>query len=556
MSFFGVLMASLNKDFKIVLRNWHTIASVMILPFFLIGVIGFVFSTGQDTTINIGLENMGTDFIEPIRTVALFEVENCEEAILQRKVKACIRQTDQRAVTVLIDNTEVNLYPHIISLIQRSFERRNKDLAIEQIGVLQSSLQSQIESLDDIVIQVQIVDVLFDEQKREFERIQLALNLTSEQVKLKLMEIHSFNEAVKSSKSQFDTDKRILEQDINQFRRDLLELKSSVDMIDIDKLEEYDYDIAQEVRAVKAKINQAIQALDIIQENLDRNQDMYMLIIGQGESMYNATSELLNAFEAQEKNLMESADRLMIVQNTSQGMIIAIQGIKDASSDVLNFSAEGIVNSMTSRFEPLFDLDIRLLLMPVVLMMVIVFLAIIISSLLGYEELNSKAMIRIELSRTKRYIIDISKLIIILFVVSLNVGLLLLFASASWNVSYEGSLLQIIGYSAMGTFTFSCMGLAISYFIRKPFLLFITSTFVALIFIISSGILRPKELLSETRALFISANPAAMLLEGMRAFMFGIAAADILLRMIGAMIFAVILLTVARAYWKKSVFRD
>jgi hypothetical protein len=552
----GVLLASLNKDFKIVLRNWQTIVSIMILPFFMIAVIGFVFASGAETTINVGLENMELDFIEPIRTINLMQVDSCEEAILSRAVKACIRQTDQNAVTVLIDNTEVNLYPHIISLIQRGFERSNRNFAIQQIGALQGSLQNQLESLDDIVVQVQIVDVLFEEQKREFSRIQLSLNVTSAQVRQKLEEIRQFNEAVKSSKNQFDYDKALLESDIRQFRSDLLELQYSINRIDMNRLEEFDSSVAAEVRTIKSKLAQAIDALDIVEDNLERNQDMYMLIIQQGESMQNATEGLLHVFETQEKALIESAERLDIVQNTSHSMIIAIQGIKDSSSDVLNFSAEGIVNSMTSRFEPMFDLDIRLLLMPVVLMMVIVFLALIVSSLLGYEELNSKAMIRIELSETRRDIIDLSKLIIILAVVSFNVLLLLLFASASWNIEYGGNFMQIMGYSLMGTLTFACLGLSISYMVRKPFLLFISSTFVALIFIMSSGILRPKELLSASRAFFVNANPAAMILEGMRAFIFGTSSADIVLRMVGAMIFSIVILTIARIYWKKSIFRD
>jgi hypothetical protein len=556
MSSIGVLLASLNKDFKIVLRNWQTIVSIMILPFFLMGVIGFVFSSGQDTTISVGLENIDLDFIEPIRTVELLQVQNCEEAILSRKVKACIRQTDEKAVTVLIDNTEVNLYPHIISLIQRGFEKSNKNYAVQQIGALQNSLKNQLLSLDDIVIQVQIVDVLFEEQKGEFAKIKIALNTTSEEIKVKLTEIIAFNQAIRNSKTQFDKDKIALENDINLFRVDLIELKSSVDQVDIVKLEEFDASVAQEFLSVKTRINQAIDALDIIEENLDRNQDMYLLIMNQGASMENATANLLTTFEAQEKAVIDSAARLNIVQNTSQSMIFAIQGIKNSSTEVLNFSAEGIVNSLTSRFEPLFDLDIRLLLMPVVIMMVVVFLSLIISSLLGYEELSSKAMIRIELSETRRDLIDFSKLIIILTVVTLNVVLLLLFASASWNIEFGQNFFHIVGYSAMGTLTFACIGLGISYFIRKPFLLFISSTFVALIFIISSGILRPKELLSASRAIFINANPAAMILEGMRAFLFGSAAADIVVRMIIAVFVSIGFLTIARLYWKKSIFKD
>ena len=556
MTFFSVLFASLIKDFKIVLRNWQTIVSIMVLPFFLVGVIGFVFAAGQDTVINVGLENVELDFIEPIRTINLVQVDNCEESILLRDIKACIRQTDERAVTVLIDNTEVNLYPHIISLIQRGFERSNKDFAIEQIGALQGSLQNQLSSLDEIVVEVQIVDVLFEEQKREFANLQLSLNITIEQIREKLDEIKAFNEAVKSSKEQFDRDKTILESDIRQFQRDLQELQSSVNSIDMVRLEEFDSSVAAEVNEIKSKLTQALNALDIVEENLERNQDMYTLIITQGESMQNATETLLQAFESQENALLDSAERLEIVQNTSNSMIIAIQGIKEASSDVLNFSADQVVNSLTSRFEPMFDLDIRLLLMPVVLMMVIVFLSLIISSLLGYEELNSKAMIRIELSETRRDIIDLSKLIIILGVVSFNVILLLLFASASWNIEYGGNAIQIVGYSLMGTLTFATLGLSISYLVRKPFLLFISSTFVALIFIMSSGILRPKELLSASRAIFVNANPAAMILEGMRAFIFGTASADIVLRMVIATIISIGILTLARYYWKKSIFRD
>jgi hypothetical protein len=80
---------------------------------------------------------MELDFIEPIRTVDLLQVHSCEEAILSRKVKACIRQTDQKAVTVLIDNTEVNLYPHIISLdTERDLRGATGTYAIQQIGAL------------------------------------------------------------------------------------------------------------------------------------------------------------------------------------------------------------------------------------------------------------------------------------------------------------------------------------------------------------------------------------------------------------------------------------
>ncbi|MFT4309803.1 MAG: ABC transporter permease [Candidatus Woesearchaeota archaeon] len=552
----GVFKASIVKDFKIVLRNWQTTLSIMILPFILIAVIGIVFSSGEGTVINVGLEGIELDFIEPMRSVALVEVDDCRESILSRQVKACILRTDERAVTVLIDNTDVNLYPHIISLIQRGFERSNRNIAMDQIGRLQGNLQQQIHSLDDIVIQVRLVDVLFEEQKREFINIGQGLNHTIRQISQKHDEIMLFNEAVRDTKKDFEVDKEILESDIRLFRSDLLEIKSTMDRIDMNELQDFDSVLATEVGLLMSKVDDAIRALDMIEDNLDRNMDMYMLILGQGENMQKATEELLIAFEMQSQTLSESAERLDIVQNTSQDMTLAIEGIKDASADVLNFSAEEIVNSLASRFEPVFDLDIRLLLMPVVLMMVIVFLSMTTSSLLGYEELSSKAMIRIELSQTSRALIDLSKLIIILSVVIFNVTLLVLFSSASWGIGYGGNILQIIGYSLLGALTFSCIGLGLSYLVKKPFLLFITSTFISLMFIVSSGILRPKELLSASRALLVEINAAAMVMEGIRALIYGTQITGILIQMIIAAVLSVAFLVAARIYWKKSVFKD
>jgi hypothetical protein len=118
---------------------------------------------------------------------------------------------------------------------------------------LQNSLKNQLLSLDDIVIQVQIVDVLFEEQKGEFAKIKIALNTTSEEIKVKLTEIIAFNQAIRNSKTQFDKDKIALENDINLFRADLIELKSSVDQVDIVKLEEFDASVAQEFLSVKSK---------------------------------------------------------------------------------------------------------------------------------------------------------------------------------------------------------------------------------------------------------------------------------------------------------------
>ena len=136
------------------------------------------------------------------------------------------------------------------------------------------------------------------------------------------------------------------------------------------------------------------------------------------------------------------------------------------------------------------------------------------------------------------------------------VNILLMYAIAVllWNATFVLRIPILLAISIPVILIFAHFGMALAYLVRQSFLLFVSATFAAVFFIIGSGLLRPPELLDQTRSAFIMANPSSLFLQTATGAIFG---GPISMTGIFIWLFvSALILILARIAWFRTVFRD
>ena len=547
---------SLKKDFRLVVRNWHTILSIMLLPLLLVILIGMLFSTQQNPRVSIALEGINASIFSGVDGVNTFNTNSCSDAIRNHNAVACVAKSDNGMLNAYFDNSKLNLYTYVFLTVQSQIEKQNKILAANKILDLQSQLQKEMVGLSSISDELAKSSDSLGQQKNSLQNVQNTLDMKSRDLNDSMQNMQMFILQIQSQKNSYESDKSQIKTQTADLKMQLSQLQSQINQIDMNALEKQDPQLAAQIKQFNSQVDNYYSAIDLINQDLDKNSQTYDMILAQSNNVYSSYQNISNELNAQKKFVAAQSNQLGQVEQGSKNISGALITIDKSFKGQLSFTPESVINSLTAHFKLFYDKEIKILILPTILMMIVVFLSVIISSLLGFEEVSSDAMLRLELSGASRFVADFSKLTIITLMVLINILILLIFSSVFWNTNYGSALILMLGFAMPGIMFFANIGLSLSYVVRKPFVLFIMSSFLSIAIMISTGILRPKEMLSPAEVLFINSNPATMILEGLRALILGSSYLTQLYLLVAAAAVSFFILWAARFYWQNSIFND
>ena len=543
-------LSSLRKDVKLLMRNWHTILSFMILPFALIIVIGFLFGSDTLGSIDIGFEGVNPSDI-PLsgRTNAII-VDSCVEDFARYSLTACVFESEN-GIEILIDNSRTNLYAYTISLLQQGIERQNERLAITSITAFKNELSEQLKALEETESQIILVDRSIESANRSIDNMQESLELTRESLTQERISLQDTRAQLESLNREFDERSLLITQELDTLSNDLRLLDQQL------LLARSQADAAHQAQIdqMRAQIDQSLRLIANLEATLATVSESQQVVLGQVVESSERLDTLLANFTVYATQIEEQRALIGSFSDTASELRTQLASVENGTRTALEFSPDDILRTLNPRFVLFYDDDARMLVLPMVIMMILVFLSIVIASLLAHEELTSPAMVRVELSAAPRWVIDISKLTVITGIVIINVALMYAIAVLLWNASFVTRIPLLLLISIPVIVTFANLGMSLAYLIKRPFLLFVSATFSAVFFIIGSGILRAPELLDEARSAFVAANPSSIFLSSATSAIFG----DGLTGMVGILIWlalSIIGLTIARIVWFRTVFRD
>lgn len=543
----STIVSSLQKDTKLIIRNWHTILSFMILPFVLILVIGFIFGTDSDATITVGFEGVDPAIFPDVDEIRSVEVASCRDEF--SGLNACIADMDGR-IEIFVDNSRTNLYAYTISLLQQAIERENEQAAITSISAFKSDLERQLASLQGASVQIANVDSSIADANASIEELERAIDETGTSLGQERITLQETRAELESLNAEFEARAARIESQLTDFENDLEELDDSL----ADARANVALDYVPEIDEMRQEISESLVLIEELKatiDNVDRSQDV---VLAQVVSSSARLDELLDSFTIYSERISSQRELVTALSATASDLEFQLGSVENGTREALGFTPSEILRSVNAKYTLFYDVDIRLIILPMVIMMILVFLSTVIGSLLTHEELTSSAMVRVELSASSRSIMDFSKTIVITGIVLINVLLMYVIALTLWNADFIARLPVLIGISIPAIITFALIGSGLAYLIRRPFVLFVAATFVSMMFIIGSGILRPPELLDQLRGSVVAANPATIFLEATRLTLLGGSGpiASLFIWLAASVLFLVI----SRRMWHRTVFRD
>lgn len=543
-------LSSLRKDLKLLVRNWHTILSFMILPFILIIIIGYLFGSDTLGLIDVGFEGTDPSMLPLSGRINPVVVDSCMDEFARLGLSACIIE-DEGRIEILVDNSRTNLYAYTVSLLQQGIERQNERLAVTSITEFKAELSAQLEALQETEEQIILVDRSIESANRSIDAMQVSFTATQESLTQERISLQDTRAQLESLNLEFDQRSERIIEDLDGLSADLRTLDAQLALVRNQADEQYRAQIDQ----MRAQIDQSLRLIANLETTLETVGESQRVVLTQVVESSERLDDLLANFSVYSDQIDEQRELIAAFASTAQELRTQLASVEDGTRIALAFSPEEILRSLNARFTLFYDDDVRMLILPMVVLMILVFLSIVIASLLAHQELTSPAMIRVELSASPRWIVDLSKLTVITGIVLVNVTLMYAIAVLLWNVSFVTRIPTLLLISIPVIIMFAQLGMSLAYLIRRPFLLFVSATFSAIFFIVGSGILRPPELLDPARSIFVTANPSSLFLSAATSAIFGDGVTN-LLGILAWLVVSVGLLIVARIVWFRTVFRD
>lgn len=541
---------TLRKDFKLLVRNWHTILGFMVLPFVLIVLIGFLFGSSTQGSVTVGLDGVNRSILPSNEHIRLIDVNTCSPGPGVPRFDACISKNGSR-VQIHVDNSQTNLYAYTLSVLQQAVSQANERSAFNSITVFKDRLQQQVNVLEQTKTQFSSINASLVEANHSIDAMRSGFKTTRASLVEERVQLQDTKAQLDSLKSRYDNQSADIATQLVTLKTQLAELRNNLTRIRPQVPSSYQAQIDQ----MLSQIDTSLTLIDEVETTMGTVSQSQRIVLAQVDNASMRLDQLLNNFSAYNDQIDQQARFVTALSRTSDSMQAQLANVENGTRSAIGFSPAQLLRSVNANYSLFYTSDIRVLVLPVVIMMILVFLAMVIGSLLTHEELTSPAMVRVELSASPRWLLDLSKIMVVTLVVELNVFLMYLIAMVLWSASFGPRLLLLLAVSVPTIVTFAHLGATLAYLVRRPFLLFVSTTFVAMVFIIASGILRPQELLDPARAVLIALNPATMFLAVTRSGILG-SALGWSIGSIAWMLVSFVIVAVARAAWSRTVFRD
>lgn len=501
------------KNTKVLFRSKGTLVMTVLGPLFIILLVGLAFSSSQNFKISIGtytpehsaLAQSFSDHLskDQFTVISFPSPEECKTAIRKGGIHTCIifpknfkiENGKTNEIVIYVDNSRQNLVYQVISSLSKNIELRSSELSLGMTSTLLSTLFTTKDTLKTDLLKI-------INMKQQGEDIQKSGDET-------LSDINTI--------------------DLSQITYDLSPIVSkSQDLSSRTKeIKEKGMDIAKEAKSFA----------DLVQQNTSFNTDPFMTSIAtlqtELNTLYNTTPEKLRAVllaiddtesELEGINTKLSGAQELVFASTEKINLIrrGIQNIRN-DLDILSSSlqttidridavdvtsAQAIVSPITTTVKPVTTENSTLLfLFPSLLILVVLFIGLFLSSTIIIMEKNSRAAFRNFTTPTSRIRIVFAHFLTVLLLVLAQaliiIALAFIFLHSNLFHNFGTTLLLLI---ISGTL-FVLLGILIGNLFSTQEGAMIVSLSLGTILLLLSNFIIPLENVSGILKTIVSYNP-------------------------------------------------
>ncbi|MDO8740150.1 MAG: ABC transporter permease [Candidatus Woesearchaeota archaeon] len=523
------LFSIIKKNFKLLLRSRTSALIVILGPLLIILLAGIAFNTSKSYSLNIGTYSPSynaliNSFIERLTdkqfAVRQFETENsCIDAIKKGTIHTCIvfpkdldfeNPSIENEITFHVDYSKINLVWIILDIVSSKISSRSRELSINLTTVIldkldrtKQELQNDLIVIDALVSENKDVNDKVSEVKASLSSMQLSFNkndLKADEIAAKTAEVNSkvtlllgySSASIATTQQLIDnvnnaagmmsanaSGKGILVSSANDAQTQVTDLSSSISNIS-SLISSYNSDIASLLSVMQA-------SSDDLQARLDK-----------AASLKSSASSKLDVIKS---TLDKAASELSAVKNSVRNIIANIEStkVKDAQS---------IVSPVKTKISPVTPETSNLnYVFPSLIVLVIMFISILLSSTLVMMEKMSRAYFRNFVTPTRDATFIFSAYLTNMLILVLQLIIILAISTIFLREIVLLGLLKSLPLLLLITTIFTFIGICIGYLFNSEETSTMASISVGAIMIFLSNLILPLESMPDYVRQIAAYNP-------------------------------------------------
>ncbi|MBN2567235.1 ABC transporter permease [Candidatus Woesearchaeota archaeon] len=504
----------IKKNFRLLLRSKSSALIVVLGPLLIIFLVGLAFDTSQTSAIKIGAyadsyTELTDSFIGALRGSDLMVIQypsldKCVDAIKMGQSHACvvfpadfeIRNDRQNEITFYIDRSRVNLVYLILDVLSSKVDVRASELTADMTTVLVEKLAFTEERLVNASPRLDAVDTDADDisGKQDIVSDKLTrLDLSFDEGDFGLDEVQDQAEGFLDAVDNIKDDALDA---IDSALDDFEDLQSDIEGLGLNASVEED---------LLDSINDSMEALisrrgsiEEIANDTDRANEAIADILDDIAERVEETAERFKAIAAART---QSIAQLSLTKERVEGIKAGIADVRARHQDVLASirSTEvtdvvSIVSPITTRIEEVTIPQTHLNYMfPSIIVLIIMFISILLSSTLISIEKSSQAYFRNLITPTRdiSFILGVyvTSLIILIIQIGIIIGISAYFFQSL--VAENAATLALILFMLTTIFIF--IGMMVGYFFKSDETTMLASVSIASVFLLVSDLIFPLE---------------------------------------------------------------
>ena len=533
MKYLTQLLFTIEKNLKVVFRNYVLIFLLIVGPLLLIILIGFTFGGDELHDITAGVVNpervaIGEliENLQEVNIVTYNSQQSCVMAMEQGTVHLCIviEQKERAYILILYDNSRYNLVKILLEYLKEQVGYTSEQItlattesilenvstivffmshSLDEIDLLKTqliSMQGELNRLHEQLIEIQTsfepsythikdiepyindTGISYHQDKetivKSMTKLLKLINLTSE-------ELHAFNKILENN--SYFNDSYFNNSYFNISVGEHLANNISNLEIQLHYLEEKINDFQYVLETTEMNtIQVSLQTREIIIE-LDRIHELLNTSIGLIEYQMIFISSSLETLDKTSKQLEEN--------------LATFSGFNRSA-------AESIVNPFTVAYHSLLPETEQIrIFFPTLLMIILMFISIIFSNIIVLNEINSPAYARSQVLPVSSVIVSLGLFFTNLLLVLLQIFVLLFIAQLRFSLLVGVSYFSLIFGILLLSSVFILLGMVIAFFVREKQTSILTSVFTSLGLLLFSHVLFPLEGMNPWAAFFAQYNP-------------------------------------------------
>lgn len=528
------LTSIIKKNFKLLIRSKASAFIVLIGPLLIILLIGFVFSSKTSYELNLGyyaptqneLTKAFTDSLEQSHYyIQEFKDEqSCVKKIEQNIIHTCIifpedfqiNQEQRNELRFLVDYSRMNLVYKIIDSVSGILDIETKELSQSLTQTLLSRINTTLKDISADLVLIGEINPKLNLLMLDLQKVRAdseAMKFEVKEVNLENIEedVSSINETLtqirEKGKDIINESEQWIDELLDDLGEDEIEDQADDENAtyheEAESFEDLRYELLDLYNTSPEKIEDMMDTLDDISGSL-------LELESQMTKNKEFNKDIQQKVDSAKNNLANIQSSLIDLKNT-------LEKSKQNLESIAITRAETIVSPVNTRIEPIVSETSKLtFIFPFILVLVIMFVALLLSSTLIIFEKNSKAFFRNSITPTRPEFFVITTFITSFVVIVIQTLIILGLSNFFLHIPlFKNALATLLIIFVTAAF-FIVLGMGVGYLFFTQEGAIMASIVLGSLFMFLSNLVIPLESIAPALSGIIKYNPYVLASELLR----------------------------------------